>query len=167
MKKIITLLALVALIGTAQAQYISGPTPQSVWSYTSPVRILGNAVSNIPVASAKVLKVGPLGFGISATIGMTNETSITNGTFFVFEQIASITGTNAVTFGNGGIPTNTFLVPVYAGTGSVGFYYWTNINPQLAAYTQLGNIPGIRLKSINPTNDPSPIYITNMHIWTR
>ena len=162
MKKIIIALFAVALVGLASAQFIAGPTPYSVVTNTAVWRVTGNTVSNIPTAMARPIKIGPLGFGLSATFGTTN--AITNGTFLVFEWIADIYGTNPVTWGNGGVQTNTFLAPII---GTAPFYYWTNVNPQLALYTQLGNLPYIRLKSVNPTNDPASVFITNMHIWTR
>lgn len=161
MKKILTLLAAVSAGFSAQAQWVSGPTPQRaiVPASGSVYVIIGNTTSNIPPSQAPVCRVGPNGFGISGTFGTTN--SITNGTTMVFELIADIYGTNAVSSGNAQQPTMSFIVPA---AGTAPFYYWTNIP---GTSVNIGNVPGIRVKSFNPTNAANNLLITNLHIWSR
>lgn len=143
------------------AQTVVGPTRQDVFTTTSTVVVNGNVSSNLPASLVKAVKVGASGFGVAGTFGVTN--AITNGTTLTFEIVADYTGTNvnAMSSGNAQLNTLTMVVPA---VGTTPFYYFTNV-PGTAQ--NIANAPAIRLKTVNPTNATSAIFITNLYIWSR
>jgi hypothetical protein len=162
MKTFISILAMVLTVTFARAQgYVAGPTAQNALvnaSGTQLYPVFNGSATNVSPAHARVCRVGVNGFGISGTFGVTN--AVTNGTTLVFELIADVNGTNAMSAGNAQLPTLSFVVPA---VGTSPFFYWTNIPP---TSQNIGNLPGIRLKSVTPTN-AAALYITNLHIWAR
>lgn len=160
MKKLTSFALLFSLL--AVAAFAQAPQARSLIVLPSgggPYVVNGNVSSNIPVTQAYPLPIGPNGFGLSGTFGVTN--AITNGTTLTIELIGDIYGTNAMSAGNAQQNTMSFIVPA---VGTTPFYYWTNV-PGTAV--NLGNLPRIRLKTVNPTNATSAIFITNLHVWTR
>jgi hypothetical protein len=156
MKTFFSILAALAVVSTASAQWVQGPSYQDALAETTPFFVGTMVATNVPTTSARVGRVGANGFGFYATIGSTNSAATTNGGLVV-EFVSDPNGTNA---NNSTLQTATFtLTP----NGTSPYYYWSNVPPTIA---NVGNLTGVRIKYITNNNTHS-LWLTNAYFITR
>ena len=161
MKTILSILAMLALVCTAPAQFIQGPSTFKAFTnptsgslvFALPSLGNGSGVTNVSTSCAKAFPIGANGFGITINQGSTNTLATTNGTSFVFEFSGdgiNWATNNRLTFTT--IPLGNTYAPTY-----------TNIANTVP---NVGNATLGRIRQIVNTNQ-EVIWITNMTITTR
>jgi hypothetical protein len=150
MKKLI-LLAALATVTVSQAQFVQGPTPQSLLTISTAFYVPGSTTTNIPTTLAPIVQTGRDGLGVAAYVSATNAASTTNATV-ILEPVAHGRTANPHTF-TVSIPQN----------GTSGYEYFTNLPTSVIG---LLNVPGVRVKSIQNTNTFG-IFITNLNAYVR
>jgi hypothetical protein len=157
MKNIVSLLAIIGLVSSVAAQYVAGPEPQRALVVSGTAyAIPGATLTNIPAANAPVFRVGQNGVGIGVYLAGTNAATTTNATI-VLEPVAFTASGAIVAVGN---QTWTVSAPQ---NGTSGYQFFTNI---VGTSPNLGNVPGVRIRSINNTNIAT-IFITNITAYVK
>ena len=164
MKPLFGILAMVALVFSANAQFVQGPitsrliTNQTTWMNVSSNG--GTVAANLPLTQAPWITVGGTGFGVGIKAYATNAALTTN----VWLTIAlSADGVNDI--------TNTTLTVCYLPRGTATNTYYTNFVLNTSA--TIGNIAAVRVKDIMSTNGivggslAGNLFIEKLYISTR
>lgn len=151
MKNFIAILAMVALVFSASAQFVAGPSPQNALTVSTAFMVPGETVTNVPASLAPAFRVGKEGVGVYVLCSGTNAATSTNATI----TLEPLAGPSARVVDN---QTWSFTF----GTAT-GYDFFTNLANTLP---NLLNVPQVRIKSIQNTNT-LPIWITNVTAYTR
>jgi|GEM_PF-5232948 len=155
MKTILSLIAILAIAGSATAQQVGGPLRQNALTVSTAFLVPGSSTTNIPSTLAPVFLSGRDGLGFSVYVAGTNAASTTNMTILLEPLIYNGSGVSAA-----GNQTWTISVPQ---TGTTAYPYWTNLANTTA---NLSDVVGVRIKSIQNTNLAS-LFISNVTAYAR
>lgn len=167
MKKLLTLLAVFAIVGIASAQYVQGPIVINALTNAGTWTVMpadgGGAATNVPTTQAKWVPVGPNGFGVFIKGYGTNAALTTNVWITLEPGIQRPNGTIWPV-------SNALPVVVYLPTGTATNRYYTNF---ASTTLNLGNISAVRVKSIMQTNGvvggslAGALFVEEFNISTR
>lgn len=148
MKKLFTILLVVAGICSVNAQSYPSPLPGSQLTNLQPYAVIGFIRTNPGINAAKIIPVGPNGVTLFATVGATNALTVTN-CVATYEAIVG-SETNGLT-----APTFSWSFPI---NGTSAGRYATNIP---ATSPNFVNLRGLRLLHITNVNTET-IWFTNL-----
>jgi hypothetical protein len=151
MKKLIALLAMVALVFSASAQFIQGPSRYPLFTNSAAILIPGNTTTNFPVTMCNRIPVGLNGVSLVFGCGATNATDTTNSVVLAeLVDVDSKTGLTNVT------DNQTYTLSV-THNGTTRSDYRTNLASTTA---NLGNAESLRIRSWQNTNANS-VWLSN------